>query len=105
MPREDFQRELEDLNPDTAAAIKKVVEQEMQLNKRRGPLHPSTPEEIEQANQVCCQNVLHAVTYDTQVTSWVATVLLSTDGLTAFCYTLYTVLLSTNLRWQCGMLH
>ena len=51
-PREDFQRELEHLNPETAAAIRRVVEQEMQRNKRRGPLHPSTAEEIEQANEV-----------------------------------------------------
>lgn len=53
-PREEFQRELEDLNPEAAASIKKVVEQEMLQNKRRGPLHPCTPEEIEEANQVCC---------------------------------------------------
>ena len=51
-PREEFQVELEELNPEAASAIKKVVEQEMLANKRRGPLHPSTPEEIEQANQV-----------------------------------------------------
>lgn len=51
-PREEFQRELEDLNSEAAASIKKVVEQEMLQNKRRGPLHPSTPEEIEEAKHV-----------------------------------------------------
>lgn len=48
-PREDFQRRLEAMNPEAAAAIKRMVEAEQLLKKRRGPLHPSTDEEIRQA--------------------------------------------------------
>ena len=51
-PREDFQRQLEGLNPEAANAIKRMVEAEQQLKKRRGPLHPSTEEEIMQAAEV-----------------------------------------------------
>lgn len=47
--REDFQRQLEDMNPDAAMAIKRMVEAELLLKKRRGPLHPSTEDEIRQA--------------------------------------------------------
>lgn len=51
-PREDFQRRLEAMNPEAAAAIKRMVEAEQLLKKRRGPLHPSTDEEIRQAAEV-----------------------------------------------------
>ena len=52
-PREDFQRHLEDMNPEAAGAIKRMVEAEQLLKtKRRGPLHPSTEEEIMQAAEV-----------------------------------------------------
>lgn len=48
-PREEFQRELEGLNPEAASAIQRMVEAEQLLRKRRGPLHPSTEEEIRRA--------------------------------------------------------
>lgn len=51
-PREDFQRKLEDMNPEAASAIKRMVEAEQLLKKQRGPLHPSTEEEIMQAAEV-----------------------------------------------------
>ena len=51
-PREEFQRQLEALNPEAAAAIKRMVETERLLKRRRGPLHPSTEEEIRQAAEV-----------------------------------------------------
>lgn len=51
-PREDFQRQLEGMNPEAAAAIKRMVEAEQLLKKRRGPLHPSTEEEIMRAAEV-----------------------------------------------------
>ena len=51
-PREDFQRQLEELNPDATVAIKRMVEAELLLKKRRGPLHPSAEEEIRQAAEV-----------------------------------------------------
>ncbi len=51
-PREEFQRRLEAMNPEAAAAIKRMVEAEQLLKKRRGPLHPSTDEEIRQAAEV-----------------------------------------------------
>lgn len=51
-PREDFQRKLEDMNPEAASAIKRMVEAEQLLKKKRGPLHPSTEEEIMQAAEV-----------------------------------------------------
>ncbi len=51
-PREEFQRRLEAMNPEAAAAIKRMVEVEQLLKKRRGPLHPSTDEEIRQAAEV-----------------------------------------------------
>ncbi|KAL3132889.1 hypothetical protein ABBQ38_006808 [Trebouxia sp. C0009 RCD-2024] len=48
-PREEFQRQLEAMNPEAAKAIKRMVEAEELLKKRRGPLHPSTEEEITRA--------------------------------------------------------
>ena len=51
-PREEFQRRLEAMNPEAAAAIKRMVQAEQLLKKRRGPLHPSTDEEITQAAEV-----------------------------------------------------
>lgn len=51
-PREVFQRKLEDMNPEAAQAIKRMVEAEQLLKKKRGPLHPSTEEEIMQAAEV-----------------------------------------------------
>lgn len=51
-PRQEFQQQLEGLNPEAAAAIKRMVEAEQLLKKRRGPLHPSTEEEIIQAAEV-----------------------------------------------------
>ena len=51
-PRQEFQQQLEGLNPEAAAAIKRMVEAEQLLKKRRGPLHPSTEEEIRQAAEV-----------------------------------------------------
>ena len=60
--REDFQRQLEDMNPDAAVAIKRMVEAELLLKKRRGPLHPSTEEEIRQAAEVCAsEHTSHTV--------------------------------------------
>ena len=50
--REDFQQQLEEMNPDAASAIRRMVEAELLLKKRRGPLHPSTEEEIRQAAEV-----------------------------------------------------
>ena len=51
-PREDFQRKLEDMNPEAANAIKRMVDAEQLLKKKRGPLHPSTEEEIMRAAEV-----------------------------------------------------
>lgn len=51
-PREEFQRQLEAMNPEAAKAIKRMVEAEELLKKRRGPLHPSTEEEITRAAEV-----------------------------------------------------
>lgn len=51
-PREDFQRKLEDMNPEAASAMKRMVEAEQLLKQRRGPLHPSTEEEIMRAADV-----------------------------------------------------
>ena len=51
-PREDFQRKLEDMNPEAASAMKRMVEAEQLLKQRRGPLHPSTEEEIMRAAEV-----------------------------------------------------
>ena len=48
--RNEFQEHLEALNPDSAAAIRRVVA--AQIAAKQGALHPSTPEEAEQAAQV-----------------------------------------------------
>lgn len=40
------------MNPEAAKAIKRMVEAEQLLKKRRGPLHPSTEEEIMRAAEV-----------------------------------------------------
>ena len=55
--RDLFQARLEALNPESAAAIKRVVA--AQVAARRGALHPSTAEEALQAEKVttgpCCR--------------------------------------------------
>ena len=55
--RDLFQARLEALNPESAAAIKRVVA--AQVAARRGALHPSTVEEALQAKKVswgpCCR--------------------------------------------------
>ena len=55
--RDLFQARLEALNPESAAAIKRVVA--AQMAARRGALHPSTAEEALQAEKAsrgpCCR--------------------------------------------------
>lgn len=75
-PREDFQLQLEDMNPEAANAIKRMVEAEQLLKKKRGPLHPSTEEEIMQAAEVG-QEAEHCVKHGSRYRSLASRCMLS----------------------------